>query len=77
MEGQLFARELENAGHVFLVDVRLDAENRQVVFRDRLLAVVDDVAFPNVERRRAGQVDDVRVDERDRAGGLQPGSTAH
>ena len=60
-EFQSLTRQREDTGHVFLVDVRLHAENGHVVFRDALLAVIDDVFFAHVQGGRAGEKEDVRV----------------
>lgn len=48
-EFQSLTRQREDTGHVFLVDVRLHTENGHVVFRDALLAVIDDVFFAHVQ----------------------------
>ena len=60
-EFQSLTRQREDTDHVFLVDVRLHTENGHVVFRDALLAVIDDVFFAHVQGGRAGEKEDVRV----------------
>ena len=68
-EFQSLTRQREDTGHVFLVDVRLHTENGHVVFRDALLAVIDDIFFAHVQGGRAGEEEDVRVQKRDGAHG--------
>ena len=48
VELELLSGALENTGHIFLVKIFLQLENRQVVFRDGLHAVVDDIFLAHI-----------------------------